>query len=760
MPETAAVQSPKTSASPSSQSDQCLLTPSSLADKYQFIRKLGEGAQAKVFLARRLSNNQNVAIKQLNIDSVSNWKAYDLFHREAEVLSGLKIDGVASFYEAIECLNDTPPCSYLVQEYIEGASLAAMLNSGHRFSTDQVYDILIQMITILGQLQSQPVPVIHRDIKPSNIMLTPTNGSYKVTLIDFGAVANPQVQSGGSTVAGTYGYMPPEQLMGRPQPASDIYSLAAVAIELFSGVSPATLPTKDFRLIFEPEMQSQPTALVNTLRKMLEPDTKDRLSDLANLNRLFTNYKNGIFTHANEKTRVDKEFNQKLSEICDIGAPGNIDLWQQLPDEPIRDVPEIFSHLNELKSPEIDTGFHTPAQLWKILIPGIVCFACILLVGLVINTKSPPILAIVMMPAIALIILFSLIVAHNDGNKRIQFADDSNDTPALGSERQSESERNHVRMKAKLKDLIANGRKTIATIVSIEYLPANDQDCASDALFYAIYSEPKFRIQYKFNPPDDMRNEDLIHSCIVHTEPEHFYKVGDPLPILYRIKGSFFGEEVTSCPFPFSVNHSSADEVLDTRYAGAELDKYCQKVKVLFLKNDDEKILNHLIQTAKHTPLEFRKLIRNCVVESQDGRRFVIGLTRFFLNADKLMDTHPDCISYLVQQINEPRLRDEANAIIVSYLNRMKSGSGNLTVIKILMNAPYKHQMTDIWDCLYDLCERPEIRRRVGAEIGNQYEQFLTICPKLISATEAQQFEKARPRITFQPKYSRSKPAS
>ena len=97
------------------------------------------------------------------------------------------------------------------------------------------------------------------DIKPSNLMLTPLeNGRYKVTLLDFGAVANPQVQNGGSTVAGTYGYMPPEQLMGQAQPASDIYALAALAVEMLSGTSPADIAVCDFKLVIEPYLQHLP----------------------------------------------------------------------------------------------------------------------------------------------------------------------------------------------------------------------------------------------------------------------------------------------------------------------------------------------------------------------------------------------------------------------------------------------------------------------------------------------------------------------
>ena len=76
-------------------------TPGSLQDAYLFIRQLGRGSQAKVFLAIRLADGQKVAIKQLNIGSVKTWKEYDLFHREARLLESLDIEGVANFYEAI-----------------------------------------------------------------------------------------------------------------------------------------------------------------------------------------------------------------------------------------------------------------------------------------------------------------------------------------------------------------------------------------------------------------------------------------------------------------------------------------------------------------------------------------------------------------------------------------------------------------------------------------------------------------------------------
>ena len=207
---------------PKPQNDLQHQTPASLQDRYCFIKQIGHGSQGKVFLAESRATGKRVAIKQLNIESVKNWKEYDLFHREADVLRSLDIRGIAKLYETIECLNDSQPCSYIVQEYIQGQTLNDMLISGHRFSITRVYQIILQLLDILEKLHSHNPPVIHRDIKPSNIILRPVDGdNYMVHLIDFGAVANPQVQSGGSTVAGTYGYMPPEQLTGKPQPANE-----------------------------------------------------------------------------------------------------------------------------------------------------------------------------------------------------------------------------------------------------------------------------------------------------------------------------------------------------------------------------------------------------------------------------------------------------------------------------------------------------------------------------------------------------------
>ena len=189
--------------------DQNALIPC-IAGRYDVLECMGQGSQGEVYRARRRTDGAEVAIKVMHIKSVKNWKMYELFHREAKVLSAIDIEGVAKFYEAIEDLESADPVSVIVQQFVDGHALSEFIKAHHRFLLCDIADILIQLTKILERLHHSNPPIIHRDIKPSNIMLEDLPRGYRVWLIDFGAVANPQVKDGGSTVAGTYGYMAPE----------------------------------------------------------------------------------------------------------------------------------------------------------------------------------------------------------------------------------------------------------------------------------------------------------------------------------------------------------------------------------------------------------------------------------------------------------------------------------------------------------------------------------------------------------------------
>lgn len=523
-------------------------TPEKLADQYTFTQELGHGGHAKVFLARRLSDNKLAAVKQLRIDSIKNWKEYTLFHREAKVLSTLDIPGVVKLYDACDSLEEDPPCSYIIQEYIDGPTLKEVFNSGYRFSLSQIYEIVLQLLDILKKLQAHHPPVIHRDIKPSNIILRNWDREcIDVCLIDFGAVSNAQVQSGGSTIAGTCGYMSPEQNLGHATPASDTYALAALTAYLLSGVEPANMKSADLRLIIDPYVENHPRPLVQTLRQMLEPNMESRLSDITELQRRFKAFKNGQYeciTYDGAIATTDLE--EKLKQVRYLCQPLNIDIWQALPNNPnqrpalsesiFRTSPRFQNYLSESKI----------MSQYDVVGPVLGCSIILLLIAsllyILLSNISTGVFAFAIIGFI-LFVLMTIPFVHicvclllRKFNKRNVSAimDISIVTPQTCSAHQM---------------LYQYGQKTIATITEISYIPTSKPVDPNSAML-RIETPPVYRIWYKFNPPDDAYLDDLIHHIDIHNDPEGKFKVGDPLPILYRAAGDDPTIITDSMPFP------------------------------------------------------------------------------------------------------------------------------------------------------------------------------------------------------------------
>jgi WD40 repeat protein len=134
---------------------------------------------------------------------------------------------------------------YLVQQFIEGNDLKQELPFGKPLGEIQVIALCQEILKILEFVHQQGV--IHRDIKPANIIRRKQDG--KLVLIDFGAVKQVSAQKTNSeshttlTVAiGSPGYMPNEQLSGKPRFCSDIYAVGMLAIQALTGISPRQLP--------------------------------------------------------------------------------------------------------------------------------------------------------------------------------------------------------------------------------------------------------------------------------------------------------------------------------------------------------------------------------------------------------------------------------------------------------------------------------------------------------------------------------------
>ena len=208
-----------------------------LVGKYRLERILGRGAQGTTFLAT--GPDGICAVKELQLGRAAGGKATELFHREAAVLAQLNHDNIPDLYDHFVDGVGVARSLYVVQQFISGKNLEERLNT-HRFTEEEVRRVLGQVAHILDYLHTLSPPVIHRDIKPSNLIV---DDDGQIHLIDFGAVRDVMRDSvgGGSTVAGTFGYMAPEQLVGDATPQSDLYALGMTAIRLLTREHPTTL---------------------------------------------------------------------------------------------------------------------------------------------------------------------------------------------------------------------------------------------------------------------------------------------------------------------------------------------------------------------------------------------------------------------------------------------------------------------------------------------------------------------------------------
>jgi hypothetical protein len=148
------------------------------------------------------------------------------------------------------------------------------LEQGPLLGADELERLILGVLDVLEYLHGRAPPVFHRDIKPSNILV---RDDGTPVLIDFGGVCfgwRPPGQVG-TTVVGTFGYMPPEQLLGHVGSTTDLYALGATLLELISGTPPHEFPYDEGRLGIPDDLPGDPRVL-RLVRALLEPAPRKR----------------------------------------------------------------------------------------------------------------------------------------------------------------------------------------------------------------------------------------------------------------------------------------------------------------------------------------------------------------------------------------------------------------------------------------------------------------------------------------------------
>ncbi len=212
-----------------------------IAGKYRIDRLLAMGGFGAVYLGYDTKNGDRpVAIKDMICADPQEFNIrLNFFRREYDILRSLKeISIVPRAYDLIE----QGQTAHLVMEFIKGQDLLKLLegNNNQPFPFDQVVEWGKSMCEVLQHMHSQTPPLVHRDLKPDNIMLLEDRRSIK--MIDFGTARDigrtrEQLRAAKTRVY-TEGYAPPEQIVGKPEPRSDLFALAGTLYHLVTGKAP------------------------------------------------------------------------------------------------------------------------------------------------------------------------------------------------------------------------------------------------------------------------------------------------------------------------------------------------------------------------------------------------------------------------------------------------------------------------------------------------------------------------------------------
>jgi len=239
-----------------------------LDGRYCIQKVLGVGGMGRVYLANdtRLANRPVAAKEMMLGDGAQERKAIEDFNREARVLARLSHPSIP---QVIDYFAEHGR-HYLVMEYVAGGDLQSRLERmgpGSRLPEAQVLLMARQLLEVLQFLHSQNPPIIYRDLKPANIMI---DEQGRAMLVDFG-IARFLPTGGRGTQIGSVGYAPPEQYLGKMEPRSDLYALAATMHHLLTGRDPQLEPPFSFPPIAQlaPDVSAQ-TAKV--LMNALETD--------------------------------------------------------------------------------------------------------------------------------------------------------------------------------------------------------------------------------------------------------------------------------------------------------------------------------------------------------------------------------------------------------------------------------------------------------------------------------------------------------
>ncbi len=211
-----------------------------IADRYELVKLLGEGGMGEVWKARHVRLDSFVAVKFVRPEGQDkNFR--DRFQREAQLAASVKHRNVVTIMD----YGETPEgIAYMVMDYLDGEPLTTYVRGA--FPTEEIVHIIV--MALRGLVAVHTAGIVHRDLKPDNIFLVRDASGVYPKLLDFG-ISRQTDQSQGKRSAvttqqgvllGTPAYMSPEQARGLRDidRRTDIYSMGVLLYEALAGQLP------------------------------------------------------------------------------------------------------------------------------------------------------------------------------------------------------------------------------------------------------------------------------------------------------------------------------------------------------------------------------------------------------------------------------------------------------------------------------------------------------------------------------------------
>jgi tetratricopeptide (TPR) repeat protein len=244
---------------------------------YTIHAELGAGAMGRVYLARDERTDRSVALKFIAPEAAAGAEARARLVREATAAARLSHPNIVSLHAAEEADGEL----FLVEEYVEGESLARRLERGP-LGPQEVLGLARALASALAHAHQHGV--LHRDLKPANVLIA-ADGTFKIA--DFGVA---RVEGAGTltatgTVVGSLPYLAPERLRGAAGDArADLFALGAVLYEALTArrAFPGKTDAEVLHVLLneEPRPPEVPTAsllpLATLVMKLLAKEPAER----------------------------------------------------------------------------------------------------------------------------------------------------------------------------------------------------------------------------------------------------------------------------------------------------------------------------------------------------------------------------------------------------------------------------------------------------------------------------------------------------